>query len=725
MKNRGVINRGFGIICMVLTVFILSGTVLSANPETANSEAGEKGEAVSQPFYYTLTKEEQEYIQKKEKIVVGFYNCMEPFSHDCTTKGDVEGIYDTLLQKMEQLSGIELEPYLIDNSEYGPDLIEEGTIDFFIGQVKEGTDADHIGLVSTEPLFSSDAVLITRNQFQFQEGKEITLGLPKGRDYWRNMVKVVLPEAKIKFFATPKDCLLAVKDGLADATVLNTMEFNYQSKNSRFKTLIERGNYRISTDIVLMASKDAEPAMISIINKIIGEVPKQDSRDIINYYMNLPYHTEDFNDKLYAARGGLIIVGIIFVFLVILAVIVFWIRRQSFHMLEEKNEQLKKANQVKMDFLSNMSHEMRTPINVILGLTELVMEETEKETVADALQKIKSAGRLLLIQINDILDITKIERTNIVLNPEAYYCGDFAEQIQMLMEPLTKQKNQKLCVDLSGMEKDWFLVDKVRFNQIFFNLLSNSVKYTPELGKIEFCGECIERREETARYCFGVKDNGIGMSEEFLTHMGEPFVRENNETTKVTEGSGLGIYIVKQLVYAMGGRMTVQSEKGKGTVIRVELEIKVKDGPPPEKILKQKVVPDKKEEKPFLGFRALICEDHPVNGKIAAEFLKRLGVESDIAKNGKEGVEMLIKSPDDTYGIVFMDMRMPIMDGLEATERIRKEERAYCKNIPIVAMTANAFEEDKERGRKAGMNDHLVKPLEKEELYRVLETYLP
>lgn len=696
--------------------------ILIDNPELVQEL--EEDCAGSSNQYPALTKEENEYMEKKKKVVVGFYNHIEPLAHNCSNEGELEGVFDNLLEEMEELSGMEFEPYLIEDGVYGPDLIEDGTVDFLMGQVKEGTDAEAMGFLSTSPLMSGDIVLISRSKFQISRDSKIILGLTKGRDYWQDIVRDVLADVEVQFYDTSKDCLMAVKDGLVDATVLNTMEFNYQSKNEQFKDLIEWGNYRLATDIILMASPDADPLMISVVNKIIEKIPQEDVLDIVNYHMNLPYHSEDFWDRMYAMQEGLSIASVVAVCSIALLLVVILIRRQTFQTLEEKNIELQKANQVKLNFLSNMSHEMRTPINVILGLTDMVMDAPDMESATDDLKKIKGAGRLLLTQINDVLDITKIEQTKITLKPEPYFCKDFEEQITSLIGPLAKKKNQNLTMDFTKAEKAWLYVDKVRFNQIFFNLLSNAVKYTPIGGDITFTAETMERTEETVKHRFVVQDTGIGMSEKFLAHVGEPFAREDNETTKTTEGSGLGIYIVKQLIYSMKGKMAVESTLGRGTTFIVELETRNRDHFPEKVEDQKKKLNLVREEKTFTGYRALICEDHPINAKIASGLLQKVGMEVDVASNGEAGFQKMRCSEEGFYDVIFMDIRMPVMDGLEATRLIREEEREDCKSIPIIAMTANAFVEDKEKSRSAGMNDHLVKPIEVEELYKILKLYL-
>ena len=260
------------------------------------------------------------------------------------------------------------------------------------------------------------------------------------------------------------------------------------------------------------------------------------------------------------------------------------------------------------------------------------------------------------------------------------------------------------------------LVDRLRFNQIFFNLLSNAVKFTPEGGKIDFLGETIEGEDGTRGICYVVRDNGIGMSEAFMQHIYEPFTQEHTEKTRGTQGTGLGLPIVKSLVEAMGGSISVKSQLGVGTEFAVRLYL-------PETTMKTRKEAPKENKEFLMHAHVLLVEDNDMNILVARKLLESKGCEVAVARDGLEGVKTFQESEEGFYTVILMDVRMPVMDGIEATKKIRALKRADAKTIPIIAMTADAFLEDQFRTREAGMNAHLSKPIKPDLLFETLNQY--
>lgn len=376
------------------------------------------------------------------------------------------------------------------------------------------------------------------------------------------------------------------------------------------------------------------------------------------------------------------------------------------------------AGNAKQMFLANMSHDMRTPINAILGLATLARDETDDPVMIHELSRIEGAGRLLLTQINDVLDMTQIERTGIVFKPEPYTTTDFKNQIGLLVFPLCQQKHIHFTFNSDIPSDSTVQIDKTRLNQIFFNLLSNAVKYTPEDGEVSFSVKMINNTRDSITERFIVSDTGIGINPDYLPQLYLPFVRDKNDTTEKTEGTGLGLYIVKTLVDALGGTITVESRPHHGTTFTVELTFqKCSEFPEPSF---QKAVDLKK----LAHRRIIICEDHPLNAEITGRLLKKIGVIPEYARNGQIAVDLFKSRPAHTFDLILMDIRMPVMDGIAATHIIRNLNRPDAKTIPILAMTANAFKEDTQKTRDAGMNAHLSKPIESDILYRTLAHFL-
>ncbi|MDD3205985.1 MAG: ATP-binding protein [Lachnospiraceae bacterium] len=375
------------------------------------------------------------------------------------------------------------------------------------------------------------------------------------------------------------------------------------------------------------------------------------------------------------------------------------------------------ANIAKTDFLSRMSHDLRTPMNAIIGLTALAKDEiTDAAAIDEYLDKINSAGNFLLGLVNDCLDIEKIASGKMELHPRPYHYDEFKNSIQTMFQPLCRQKNITFAF-VEGNTGDTILADKVRFEQIFFNLLSNAVKFTPEGGKVEFIVTDEVRDQGILSADFTVRDNGCGMSEEFQrSGLFTPFEQEQNENTAQTQGTGLGLSIVKSIVDMMNGNLQIKSEQGKGTEIRVHLELPlVSDAGQGENLLQKKC------NGSLTGAHVLLVEDHPLNIEIAKKLLEKCKMVVTCAGNGEEALKIFNTSVLNYYQAILMDIRMPVMNGLDATKAIRELERVDAKTVPIIAMTANAFEEDVELTKEAGMNAHLSKPIEPQRLYETLE----
>lgn len=371
------------------------------------------------------------------------------------------------------------------------------------------------------------------------------------------------------------------------------------------------------------------------------------------------------------------------------------------------------ANEAKTRFLSNMSHDIRTPMNAIVNMTDFAMESVDdKEKLREYLNTIRESSNHLLHLINDILDMSRIESGRQVIASEPFSLSHMLNEICIMLQPLYSAKMQRFTAQFSSITDDTVLGDKLKLTQVLMNLLNNAVKFTGRGGRIEFRVEQTETmRQETASFRFVVKDNGIGISKDNLTRVFEPFSRADDRRVSSVEGTGLGLSICKSYVAAMGGGIICKSEKGVGSEFIVELTFPLAGDidAKPEAMIAQHGIS-------FAGRRALLCEDNSVNQAIARKLLEKLGFEVNVASNGEEGANCFIHSEKDWYSIIYMDIQMPVMDGYEATIRIRSSAHPRARTAPIIAMTANVFVEDVEKSRAAGMNGHLGKPLMVNEL---------
>ncbi|MEY8262337.1 ATP-binding protein [Oscillospiraceae bacterium 50-60] len=391
---------------------------------------------------------------------------------------------------------------------------------------------------------------------------------------------------------------------------------------------------------------------------------------------------------------------------------------------EQARKEAEQANAAKQEFLSSMSHDIRTPMNAIIGMTSLALDNTDDpKRVRDYLGKIALSSKHLLGLINDVLDISKIESGKMTLNVEPVSLREAMDSIVNIMQPQVTAKNQQFKAVAQEILSENVRCDGVRLNQVLINLLGNAVKFTPEKGAVQLTvyQEALPADASQVRTHFLVSDTGIGMSKEYQKVIFESFSREDNTRVRKTEGSGLGMAITKCIVDAMGGTISVRSEQGRGSEFHVVLDLERAAAPAASEAADGAA--ERANDVVLKGRRILLAEDNELNWEVAKELLSILELELDWAENGEICVEKFRNSPAGHYDAIIMDVRMPVMDGYEATAAIRGLERADA-DIPIIAMTADAFSEDIQRCLERGMNDHLAKPIDIQAVTFKLKKYL-
>ena len=374
------------------------------------------------------------------------------------------------------------------------------------------------------------------------------------------------------------------------------------------------------------------------------------------------------------------------------------------------------ANKAKTVFLSTMSHDIRTPMNAIIGLTTIAEKNIgDTKSVSDNLHKIKLASNHLLTLINDILDISKVEHGNISLSPVRFSISDLAENLENMVLPMIRQKNIDFRFNKNNIIQKYLYADQLRINQIFINILSNSIKYTPDNGQVYVdLSEEAGDKEGFIKLVYKVSDSGIGMSESFMKIMYEPFMRQTDSRINTIQGTGLGLAITKKMVDLMGGKIECQSKEGEGTTFTITLEIEVSES-------ENSAETQEENNSDLTGMKILVAEDMDVNWEIISTLLEMYGIKCRRAENGKVAVDTLRNIQSGEFDTVFMDIQMPVMNGLDATREIRKLENPYAANIPIIAMTADAFSENVTECFEAGMNGHIAKPIDINNVVRELK----
>ena len=409
---------------------------------------------------------------------------------------------------------------------------------------------------------------------------------------------------------------------------------------------------------------------------------------------------------------------------------------QTMKEMEVVNQKLKKAknvatealqtaehaNKAKTDFLSNMSHDIRTPMNAIIGITSLIRHDAgNKAKVIEYADKIDISSQHLLGIINDVLDMSKIEAGKTVFKYSDFSILDFVQELDTIFHSQIYEKKQTLTIIKENIRHEWVNGDQVHLIQIFSNLLSNAVKYTQEGGEIQFfVEECETKSSVYAKYRFLVSDNGMGMSADFKDTIFDAFTRAESSITNKIQGTGLGMAITKNLVEAMGGTIDVESELGQGSCFEVLMDLKIAEDRTVALAAQEET--DKQDGNILQGMRFLCAEDNELNAEILTELLKIEGAECTICENGEEILKAFEQSAPGDYDMILMDVQMPVMNGYEVTRAIRRSSHELAKTIPIIAMTANAFSEDIQHSLTAGMNAHVSKPVEMKVLEKTIRS---
>ncbi|MEI3522417.1 MAG: ATP-binding protein [Anaerosacchariphilus sp.] len=393
--------------------------------------------------------------------------------------------------------------------------------------------------------------------------------------------------------------------------------------------------------------------------------------------------------------------------------------KEALELEKKASRQAVEAGRVKTIFLANMSHDIRTPINAILGFTDMIDRNPgDKAQVVNAVGKIKNSGQVLLNLINDVLDLTRIENGKLELEESDVDLTALVKDMETLFLPSVKQKGIALTI-WQEVADPYVHCDEGKLQRILVNIINNAVKFTPAGGKIIFFATEVPGNDGTAEYGFRIQDTGIGISKEFQEHIFEAFEQERSSSVGGAAGAGLGLAIVKKLTDLMDGTVSIESEPGEGTAVQLRFHFRQTGK---EEIQKKREAENTEDD--LSGLHVLLVEDNELNMEIAAAMLKEKGASVTWASDGQQAVDRFRESPAGTYDIILMDVMMPVMNGLMATKQIRAMERPDAASIPIFAMTANAFTEDIEKSREAGVNEHLSKPLDYGKLARMIYGYV-
>ena len=648
-----------------------------------------------------LNVEEKQWLEAHENTIrVGYLEDNLPF---CSGKsGKLTGILGTVLDTVSQRYGITVKstPYI--TGEQLNEALQAGEIDI-AGPVIQNFDVqEEFSIVSTDDIFNITPVVIYRGN-DYNKSLEI-IATTETSVYSKIMVSLLFPEAEIRQYDTQEDCLRAVDDGEAGCTIIpssriNILNVNPLMKNLSFAEMAKR------QDLVMLAAKENRRAA-TIVNKGIMQ-----SSDLLNGVVLAQNSVADQKliIKELIGRYLWLLQGIALLIILILLLLLkhFVDSKKKLTAALEETKKANSANVAKTTFLNNMSHDMRTPMNAIIGFTNIAMKMKTNEEMQNCLGKIRQSSEYLMSLINDVLDISRIESGKLEYKPMPIKLTEVTDTVIAIAKGYIENRDLEFSVSRQTLENPYVMADELRIRDVLLNLISNAVKFTKDGGRIVFKAENYPGDDsQHIVVCYQVSDNGIGMSEEFQSRLYEEFAQEREWARTSYKGTGLGLAITKRYVDLMGGTIEVQSTKGVGSTFTVKIPL----------LLAENVAVKKDEadsaQYDLNGTHILLAEDNDLNAEIAITMLEEMGIQAVRVADGKAAVETFRNNPKGSFDVILMDIMMPEMNGYEATRAIRSlEERPDGKTIPIIAMTANAFAEDVQASLDAGMNRHLAKPI--------------
>ncbi len=669
-------------------------------------------EYMSTESYEVLAEEEQNWLDRHGAIRVGYYKGDSGVSMIDSDTGElVGGINDYIKHASDCLGNRVLEFELIgfDTQPEEYEALKEDKIDMIFHVTQNPYQAEKNDLILSNEVFESSMAVMTTSD-HFDEHEENVVAVDKDAVFYKWYITDNYPKWKIYECDTRDDMINAVQDGKADCFVIRARQSMKEYENKRIKSV-----FLTKSALSCFAVRRENTTLLRILNKTLDNLQTSQISGAVAAYDNA-LNKVTLSDFI---KENWYTVTIIFsgIFLIILLIVI-----QSYRKTKKALAVAEKANAAKSDFLFNMSHDIRTPMNALIGYNELMKKELTDPKLLDYQQKIEQSGNLLLSIINNVLDMARIESGKAELDESYVNITETVGRIDSVFEGEAKKKGIRFIHEVN-LEHPYIMCDIAKVHEILVNLISNAVKYTPDGGTVTIkANEIPDDKEGFVCIKIEVTDTGIGMSKEFLPSLFVPFARERNTTTGKVPGTGLGMPIIKKYIDMMGGTIEVESELGKGSRFTVILHHRIADKVYYEqKGNKDSVVNDKEI---IQGKRILLAEDNDLNAEIAITILEDEGMSVDRVEDGVKCVAKMEQEPAGSYDLILMDIQMPNMDGYKATRTIRYLADKDKANIPIVAMTANAFEEDKQKAFSMGMNGHIAKPIDVEKVEQVLISVL-
>lgn len=659
---------------------------------------------------FLLNRQEKKWLADHQNTIrVGYFDDKFPFSG--TRDGELSGILKTVLDTIAQQYGITIitQPYTTTDEMRA--ALEKKEIDLAGPIIRDLDVLEQMGAVATDAIYEVTPVVIY-NGHSFDENSAV-IATTGASLYSDQIVSVSSKDITTRKYATFNDCLQAILDGEADATIIASARINELNDNPLMKKLsyAEIANRQ---KLVMVTMKN-DRRVATIVNKAIAQSASL-LTGVVLAENSVTNDRVTLHEFIQANAGTVmfIAVAIIGVLLLLLSRLVAGQRKLEAALAEAREANA--ANVAKTTFLNSMSHDIRTPMNAIIGFTNIALSMSPEEKVRNCLEKIMKSSDYLMSLINDVLDISRIESGKIKYAPVPCDITEITDTVLAVAHGFLQGRNIEFVVERATPTAKYVYADELRIREVLINILSNAIKFTKDGGTIRFEVDSYpvgDGKHVQVRY--RISDTGIGMSEEYQAHLYEEFTQESDGARTNYKGTGLGMAITKRYVDMMNGEIHVKSKQGVGTTFTVELPLRIAE-----------TAPDTKEkclctERDLQGVRVLMAEDNDLNAEIAITLLEEKGLVVTRAIDGQDVLDQFCAAPAGSFDLILMDIMMPKQNGYEATQAIRSmADRPDGETIPIVAMTANAFAEDIAAAHAAGMNGHLAKPIDMEEVVKVI-----
>ena len=660
---------------------------------------------------YALNKEEKQWLDAHENtICVGYLKDNLPFCGE--ENGKLTGILGTVLDTVQEKYKITIKAVPCSTGEQMNEALQSGEIDIAGPIIQDLYTQEQFQVILTDEIFDITPVVIYKgNEYRSSLS---TIAATDTSLYSELMVSFLFPDAEIKQYDTQEECLEAVANEKAGATVIPSSKINLLNESPMTKSL-SFAEMAKRQELALFTTRENRRAA-TIINKAIEQ-----SSNVLNGVVlaqNSVSEKKMTLQDVFAEYGGLA-VGVSFVIIFVLLLLVYSLsvsRKKQMEALKEAQD-ANAANIAKTTFLNHMSHDIRTPMNAIVGFTDIAMKRKPDKEVENCLKKIRQSSEYLMTLINDVLDISRIESGKLEYKPVPADLRNIINTVSSIARGYMENRDLNFCVSREELKTPYVMADELRIREVLLNIISNAVKFTKDGGTISFAAENAPGNDDhhiIIRY--RISDTGIGMSEEFQSRIFDEFTQENDGARTSYKGTGLGMAIAKKYVDLMGGKIEVSSRQGVGSTFTVEIPLRIA-----EQILTEKEEKLRKDMD-LHGLHVLLAEDNDLNAEIAVSLLEEQGMIVTRAADGKSALIQFCNTAPGTFDLILMDIMMPEMNGYETTKAIRNlSNRPDGKEIPIIAMTANAFAEDVQAALDAGMDDHVAKPMDMDILISAIE----